>query len=434
MLTSYILRRGLGGLITTGSLQVVIPSGEAFDFGDKTGTPVRVRFCDERAIWAVIMDPDLRTGEMFTEGRLVVEQGTIYDFLCLVLRHAHGNKAQGLEAVLDVLRDFQMALFRRNNQRASKRNVERHYDLDDRLYGLFLDPEWQYSCAYFETPDLTLAEAQRAKQRHITAKLLINPKDRVLDIGCGWGGFACYLSEVAQAAHVLGVTLSGEQIERAQARASAHGLARHVEFKLKDYREVEGTFDKVVSIGMFEHVGRANYDAFFRACAERLDRDGVMLLHTIGSTESPALTNPWITKYIFPGGHLPSLSEIITSAERADLIVTDVEIWRLHYAQTLRAWREAFMARRVEALELFDEQFCRMWEFYLSLAEAAFRHEEIAVFQVQIARRIETVPLTRDYIEAAKQALYARERRLLDRRATPSGRDGSKLRMAEIDR
>jgi len=410
MLTSYILRRGLGGLITTGSLRVIIPGGEAFDFGDGTGTPIQVRFCDEAAVWAVIMDADLRTGEMFTEGRLVVEQGTIYDFLCLVLRHAHGKPAEGLQVALNVLRDLQMTLLRRNDQRASKRNVERHYDLDDRLYALFLDPEWQYSCAYFETPGLTLAEAQRAKQRHIAAKLLIDPKDRALDIGCGWGGFACYLSEVGQAAHVLGVTLSGEQLDRAQARASERGLAQRVEFRLRDYREVEGSFDKIVSIGMFEHVGRSNYDAFFRSCAKRLKDDGVMLLHTIGSTESPALTNPWITKYIFPGGHLPSLSEIITSAERADLIVTDVEIWRLHYAQTLRAWRDAFMARRAEALALFDEQFCRMWEFYLSLAEAAFRHEEIAVFQVQIARRIETVPLTRDYIDATKTILRERER------------------------
>ncbi len=410
MLTSYILRRGLGGLIKTGSLRVIIPSGEAFDFGDGTGTPIQVRFSDEAAVWAVIMDANLRTGEMFTEGRLVVEQGAIYDFLCLVLKHAHGSKAQGLEAVLDVLRDVQMALLRRNDRRASRRNVERHYNLDDRLYGLFLDPDWQYSCAYFETPDLTLAQAQRAKQRHVAAKLLINPKDRVLDIGCGWGGFACYLAEVAHAAHVLGVTLSSEQIEGAKARVEKSGLADRVEFRLKDYREVEGTFDKIVSIGMFEHVGRANYDTFFRTCAERLDRDGVMLLHTIGSTESPALTNPWITKYIFPGGHLPSLSEIITSAERADLIVTDVEVWRLHYARTLRAWRDTFMARRAEAMALFDEQFCRMWEFYLSLAEAAFQYEEIAVFQVQIARRIETVPLTRDYIDVSKKALRARER------------------------
>jgi len=409
MLTSYILRKGLGCLIATGALRVVLPDGRAFDFGDGTGQPIQVRFTDEAAVWALILDPDLRTGEMFTEGRLVVEQGAVYDFLCLVLRHAHGAESGPLDRLLDPLRDLQTALFRRNDRSAARRNVEHHYDLDDRLYALFLDPDWQYSCAFFETPGLTLAQAQRAKQRHIAAKLLIGPTDKVLDIGCGWGGFACYLAEVAGAAQVLGVTLSAEQIAGAVARARARGLAERVSFRMQDYREVEGPFDRIVSIGMFEHVGRANYDAFFASCAQRLDRDGVMLLHTIGSTEAPALTNPWITKYIFPGGHLPSLSEITAAAERADLIVTDIEVWRLHYAETLRAWRDAFMARRAEAVALFDERFCRMWEFYLSLAEAAFRHEEIVVFQLQLARRIETVPLSRDYIAAAKAALQARE-------------------------
>lgn len=411
MLTSYVLRKGLGGLITTGALRVVLPDGKAFDFGDGTGAPVEVRFTDAAAVWAVILDPDLRTGEMFTEGRLIMDAGTIYDFLCLVLKHAHGASSGPMDWLLDPLRDLQIALFRRNDRRAARRNVEHHYDLDDRLYALFLDPDWQYSCGYFEPPDLTLAEAQKAKQRHVAAKLLIRPTDRVLDIGCGWGAFACYLAEQAQAAEVFGVTLSTEQIAGARARAEARGLATRVKFEARDYREVEGAFDRIVSIGMFEHVGRSNYDVFFRTCAERLDPDGVMLLHTIGSTEAPALTNPWITKYIFPGGHLPSLSEIIASAERADLIVTDVEVWRLHYAKTLRAWREAFMARRAEAVALFDEAFCRMWEFYLSLAEAAFRYEEIVVFQVQLTRRIGTAPLARSYIANAEKILEARERK-----------------------
>ncbi|HEX3700642.1 MAG TPA: cyclopropane-fatty-acyl-phospholipid synthase family protein [Phenylobacterium sp.] len=409
MLTSYILRRGLGGLITTGALTVVLPDGQALAFGDGSGPPIRVRFTDARAVWAVILDPDLRTGEMFTEGRLVVDEGTIYDFLCLVLRHAHGADSGPLDAILDPLREALRALFARNDRRASRRNVERHYDLDDRLYALFLDPDWQYSCAYFEPPDLTLAQAQRAKQRHIAAKLLVGPQDRVLDIGCGWGGFACYLAATAGAAQVLGVTLSGQQIDGARARAEALGLAERVSFRLLDYRELTGSFDRIVSIGMFEHVGRANYDAFFRTCAQRLEPDGLMVLHTIGSTEAPALTNPWITRYIFPGGHLPSLSEIVASAERADLIVTDVEVWRLHYARTLRAWRDAFMARRAEAAAMFDERFCRMWEFYLALAEAAFRHDEIVVFQVQLTRRIETAPLARSYIATASAGLQARE-------------------------
>jgi cyclopropane-fatty-acyl-phospholipid synthase len=409
MLASFLLQRGLGSVIVTGRLEIGTPDGKRFSFGDGSGALVAARFVDWGAVWAVLLDPDLRTGEMFTDGRLVMDQGTIYDFLCLVIANGHGAEMGRWETALDKLREVGLALFARNERAASRRNVERHYDLGDELYALFLDPDWQYSCAYFERPDMSLAEAQKAKQRHIAAKLMIEPTSRVLDIGCGWGGFDCYLAGVAGAAQVLGVTLSTEQIQGATARAAARGLSDKVSFRIQDYREVAGSFDRIVSIGMFEHVGRAHYDEFFQTARARLDRDGVMLLHTIGSTEKPDLTNPWITRYIFPGGHLPSLSEIVTAAEKADLIVTDVEVWRLHYAQTLRAWRDAFMARRDEAKALHDERFCRMWEFYLALSEAAFRHEEIVVFQVQLAHRVETVPLTRDYIVAAKSELLARE-------------------------
>ena len=409
MLASHLLQRGLGSVIVSGRLDIVMPDARRLSFGDGSGPPLTARFTDWGAVWAVMLDPDLRTGEMFTDGRLVMDEGEIYDFLCLVIRNGHGAEMGRWETTIDGLRDLATALFGRNERAASRRNVERHYDLGDDLYALFLDPDWQYSCAYFERPDLTLAEAQKAKQRHIAAKLMIQPTSRVLDIGCGWGGFDCYLADVAGAAQVLGVTLSTEQIAGAKARAERLGLADKVDFRIQDYREVSETFDRIVSVGMFEHVGRAHYDEFFQTAKQRLDRDGVMLLHTIGSTEKPAITNPWITKYIFPGGHLPSLSEIVTSAEKADLIITDVEVWRLHYAQTLRAWRNAFMGRRDEAKALYDERFCRMWEFYLALSEAAFRHEEIVVFQVQLAHRVETVPLTRDYIAAAKSDLLARE-------------------------
>ncbi len=409
MLASYLLQRGLGSVIVTGRLDIITPDARRLSFGDGDGPPLTARFIDWGAVWAVLLDPDLRTGEMFTDGRLVMDEGEIYDFLCLVIRNGHGAEMSRWETTIDALRDIATALFGRNERAASKRNVERHYDLGDDLYALFLDPDWQYSCAYFERPGLSLAQAQKAKQRHIAAKLMIAPTSRVLDIGCGWGGLDCYLAGVAGAAQVLGVTLSTEQIQGANARAERLGLADKVAFRIQDYREVTETFDRIVSVGMFEHVGRAHYDEFFQTARQRLDRDGVMLLHTIGSTEKPAITNPWITKYIFPGGHLPSLSEIVTSAEKADLIITDVEVWRLHYAQTLRAWRTAFMARRDEAKALYDERFCRMWEFYLALSEAAFRHEEIVVFQVQLARRIETVPLTRDYIAEAKAGLLARE-------------------------
>ncbi|WP_312689243.1 cyclopropane-fatty-acyl-phospholipid synthase family protein, partial [Brevundimonas nasdae] len=277
------------------------------------------------------------------------------------------------------------------------------------FYALFLDPDWQYSCAYFEHPGQSLAEAQLAKKRHIAAKMALRPGDRVLEIGCGWGGMALYLAGVAQAGQVVGVTLSDEQLARARSRASALGLDGKIDFRLQDYRATPETFDRIVSVGMFEHVGLNFYEAFFDTCRERLADDGVMLLHTIGSSDEPSTTNPWLTRYIFPGGHLPSLSDMTTTIERAGLIITDVEVLRLHYAFTLKAWRDAFMARRDEAVAMFDDRFCRMWEFYLSMAEAAFRHEDIVIFQLQLTKNQHAVPLTRNYIGDAEDALRARE-------------------------
>ncbi|HKP78744.1 MAG TPA: cyclopropane-fatty-acyl-phospholipid synthase family protein, partial [Phenylobacterium sp.] len=241
---------------------------------------------------------------------------------------------------------------------------------------------------------------QVAKMRHIAAKLALTGRERVLDIGCGWGGLACHLVATAGASSVLGVTLSDEQIRGAKARAQARGLADRVTFDLTDYRAVGGRFDRIVSVGMFEHVGLAHYRTFFDTCAQRLAPDGVMLLHTIGTSDAPSLTNPWITKHIFPGGHLPSLSQILPAAERSGLMVTDVEVLRLHYAETLRAWRGAFMARRAEAAALLGERFCRMWEYYLSMAETAFRCERVVVFQLQLAHHVGALPITRDWMMA----------------------------------
>ena len=277
------------------------------------------------------------------------------------------------------------------------------------LYDLFLDADRQYSCAYFEHPGQSLDEAQRAKKRHIAAKLLLEPGQDVLDIGCGWGGLALYLAGVAGAGRVRGVTLSTEQHETARARAEREGLAGRIDIALQDYRTVAGDFDRIVSVGMFEHVGRAHYQEFFDTTARLLRRDGVMLLHTIGATAEPGPTNPWITRYIFPGGHIPTLSEMMPAIERAGLRLADVEVLRLHYADTLMHWRERFLARRAEAARLYDERFCRMWEFYLAASEAGFRFEDLVVFQLQLTHRNDAVPITRDYVAERERMLRGLE-------------------------
>jgi cyclopropane-fatty-acyl-phospholipid synthase len=385
-LGARLLRRALAPLVRTGSLTIFTPS-EVLVFGDGSGAPVVVRILDEAALWSMLLDPDLKTGELYVAGRLTVEAGDILDFLSLVLRHSHEVKPGRLVRAIDRLRTATQLSRQRNDARLARRNVAHHYDLGDALYALFLDPDWQYSCAYFEHPEQSLAEAQLAKKRHVAAKLLLKPAHRVLDIGCGWGGLALYLAQAGGVAEVLGITLSDEQIARARQRATDLGLQARVSFALSDFREVDGEFDRIVSVGMFEHVGLGNYDAFFEACRDRLSRDGVMLLHTIGCSDEPSVTNPWITRYIFPGGHLPSLSDVAKAAERSGLIVTDVEVLRLHYAETLKAWRSNFLSRRAEAARIFDERFCRMWDYYLAMSEAAFRFEKVVVFQLQIARQ-----------------------------------------------
>jgi len=278
-----------------------------------------------------------------------------------------------------------------------------------KLYRLFLDDDLQYSCAYFEHQEQPLEEAQRAKKRHIAAKLLLEPGHSVLDIGCGWGGLAFYLSQTGRAREVLGITLSDEQIAIARDRQSRLNLAGKIRFALQDYREVSGPFDRIVSVGMFEHVGVAYYDSFFGTCHKLLDDRGVMLLHTIGCSDTPGYVTPWVNKYIFPGGSIPSLSQIIPAIERARLIVGDVEVLQLHYAWTLRAWRERFLARRDEARRLYDERFCRMWEFYLAAAEVAFRCEALAVFQIQLTKKPAVTPATRGYIATRETELRAAE-------------------------
>jgi cyclopropane-fatty-acyl-phospholipid synthase len=295
-----------------------------------------------------------------------------------------------------------------NPRPRARRNVAHHYDLDGQLYALFLDADRQYSCAYFETADQSLDDAQLAKKRHLAAKLLVSPERRVLDVGCGWGGLALYLGELCDA-RVTGITLSEHQLALARVRAAEKGLSDKVEFHLRDYRDVAGKFDRIVSVGMFEHVGVGFYDRFFQKCAALLDDDGVMLLHSIGRSEGPGITNPWIAKYIFPGGYIPALSEVLPAVERAGLLVTDIEILRLHYAETLKAWRERFLAHREQAERLYDQRFTRMWEFYLAASEMAFREQAMMVFQLQVTKRQGIVPMTRDYIAREEARLRALE-------------------------
>jgi cyclopropane-fatty-acyl-phospholipid synthase len=400
-----LLKKAFSGLIKTGSLAIVTASGERLSFGDGTGKRVVLRFLDRQAQLMLLLDSELRFGELFTDGRIVVDEGTIFDALNIILRESQNAKPSLLLRIFDQIRFAKRKLYQQNILRTSRRNVAHHYDIDERIYALFLDEDWQYSCAYFEDPAASLETAQLAKKRHVAAKLIVGRGERVLDIGCGWGGLAFYLVETAGAGHVTGISLSEKQIATARSRAAERKLSDRVTFKVQDYRNSEGSFDRIVSVGMFEHVGLDFYNTFFRSCRGQLADDGVMLLHTIGNLDKPSHTNPWITKYIFPGGHVPSLSEILPSIERAGLVVTDVEVLRLHYAKTLREWRRRFLARRAEAAEIYDQRFCRMWEYYLSMAETAFLWENIAVFQIQIARRQTAVPLTRDYLKEVEEGL-----------------------------
>jgi cyclopropane-fatty-acyl-phospholipid synthase len=346
-------------------------------------------------------------GEVYMDGTFIVEQGSIADALAILLDQPEilprwAKLQWWLRYLVRHARQF-------NPRGRARENVARHYDLDGRLYSLFLDVDQQYSCAYFETPDSSLDDAQLAKKRHLAAKLLARPDDRVLDIGSGWGGLGLYLAEVT-GADVTGVTLSTEQLQVSNARAAEKNLTGSAKFLLEDYRDIPGPFNRIVSVGMFEHVGVDFYETYFRHCAELLTDDGVMVLHSIGRSDGPDVTNPWIAKYIFPGGYIPALSEVLPAIEAAGLLICDIEILRLHYAETLRAWRERFMARREEAVRLYDERFARMWEFYLASSEMSFRKQNLMNFQIQLAKRQGVVPMTRDYIGREEAKLRGIER------------------------
>jgi cyclopropane-fatty-acyl-phospholipid synthase len=402
-----LLRYFLAQFIRRGSMTFTTASGAKFTCGDGTGEPVSVRFLTTEAERRILLNPELALGEIYMDGTFVVEQGSIADALAILLNQPgilpRWAKLQWW------LRYLARHIQQFNPPDRAKNNVAHHYDLDGQLYSLFLDDDKQYSCAYFETPDASLDEAQIAKKRHLAAKLLVRPGDRILDIGSGWGGLGLYLAE-ATGAHVTGVTLSTEQLRVSNARAAERNLTRSAQFLLQDYRDIPGPFDRIVSVGMFEHVGVDFYEAYFRRCAELLTDDGVMMLHTIGRSDPPDATNPWIAKYIFPGGYIPALSEVIPVIEKVGLLVCDIEILRLHYAETLKAWRERFMARRDEAVRLYDERFARMWEFYLAASEMSFRKQNLMNLQIQITKRQDVVPMTRDYIGREEAKLRGIER------------------------
>ncbi|MCO5145875.1 MAG: cyclopropane-fatty-acyl-phospholipid synthase family protein [Aquamicrobium sp.] len=396
-------------LVRIGNLTITDPDGTVHVFGDGTGEPIGILLRTHTAQSAIMLNPWLGVPEAYMEGELDIVEG---DVLAL-LRLAYANIDAGADIpawtkVFDNLRIGLRRLHQINTAGRARRNVQRHYNLSGDLYRLFLDSDMQYSCAYFERPDMTLEEAQLAKKRHLAAKLALEPGQRVLDIGCGWGGLGLYLARTMDA-EVLGITLSDEQHAVAVERARQEGLDGQARFEITDYRDIEDEFDRIVSVGMFEHVGINHYHTYFEKAARLLKRDGVMVLHSIGRSGPPAATDTFIRKYIFPGGYIPALSEVLPHIERAGLVVTDIEVLRLHYAETLRHWRERFMANREKAVEIYDERFARMWEFYLAGSEAAFRWQDMMVFQIQLARRNDTLPLTRGYIADNEKALATLE-------------------------
>lgn len=403
-LLDSMLRR----FVATGTLRVIDAAGREHLYRGKDGPEVTVRLIDPKLHRTLVVNPELKAGEAYMDGTLVIEAGTIRDLLTLFARNRANLRRQPLQQALRRFYKRFRAFYQRNTVRRARAHVAHHYDLSNELYRLFLDDGLNYSCAYFTTDDDTLEVAQRNKLRHVAAKLDLRPGQRILDIGSGWGGMALYLAEACDV-EVLGVTLSSDQQSLATARARERGLEGRVRFELQDYRQVTGRFDRIVSIGMFEHVGVDHYREFFDQVCSLLPDDGVALLHSIGRLGGPGATSPWLRKYIFPGGYAPALSEALGAAEASGLMVTDVEILRRHYALTLLAWDTRFQARRAEVAALFDERFCRMWEFYLIGSEMGFRYGKQMVFQMQLAKSLHGLPITRDYIAAAEETLRRAE-------------------------
>ncbi len=399
MLFAPLLRR----LVKFGKLTVIDPRGGTHSIEGAGGPSVAVRLHDASVGRALVRNPAVAVGEAYMDGRLTVEDGTLFDFLTILVvnrREALLGRSGG-PATLG--RKFLGRLRTHNPVGAARRKVSHHYDLKPELFDLFLDSDRQYSCAYFASDNDDIETAQRRKKTHLAAKLLLRSGDRVLDIGSGWGGLGLYLAQQADV-DVTGVTLSHEQHELSNGRAAEAGLSERVRFRLQDYREETGRYERIVSVGMLEHVGLGHYREFFGKMRELLTDDGVAVVHTIGRYDTPGPVNPWITKYIFPGTYVPTLSELMPAIEEQHLLVTDIEILKRHYAKTLRAWRERFVSNWDRARSMYDERFCRMWEFYLTGCEVGFLSKELNVFQIQLAKDLDAVPETRDYIHAFEAA------------------------------
>jgi cyclopropane-fatty-acyl-phospholipid synthase len=398
-----LFARVLQHTIKVGRLTLIDATGKAHVFQGGPGPSRTIRLHDRSLHWRLLLNPKLAFGEAWMDEKITCEDGTIYDMLDLLGRNLAHLERHPSQVWREKLGRLARLLHSYNPIGRSRRNVAHHYDLSGALYDLFLDKDRQYSCAYFGSDNDNLETAQANKKLHLAAKLRLEPGQRLLDIGSGWGGLALYLARIA-GVDATGVTLSTEQHKMSQERAAAAGLSDRVRFFLRDYREQPGPFERIVSVGMFEHVGAAHYREYFRKVKELLTDDGVMLLHSIGRMEPPGSTNPWLRKYIFPGGYTPALSEVLRAVEDAGLWVTDMEILRLHYASTLREWRRRFAANRQKVEALYDARFCRMWDFYLAGCEVAFRYMNQMVFQLQLTKRQDAVPLTRDYITEFERA------------------------------
>jgi cyclopropane-fatty-acyl-phospholipid synthase len=399
MLLAHLFDR----VVTVGRLRLIDAGGATHTIGSDTPPRIAIRLHDRSLHRKLLLNPQLHLPQAFMDGTLTLEEGDLYDFVDFLAVNLNALP----RGLLSWLYYDSFSLLRRFHQfnplRRARHNAAHHYDLSETLYELFLDKDRQYSCAYFQDPGDDIDTAQLNKKRHIAAKLLLRPGQKVLDIGCGWGGLALHLAG-EHGVEVTGLTLSEEQHKLATRRAAAAGLSDRVQFHLRDYRQETGSYDRIVSVGMFEHVGVNHYRGFFEKVKSLLPKDGVALLHAIGRMDGPGVTNPWLRKYIFPGGYSPALSEVVPVAERCRLWITDIEILRLHYAETLRSWRRRFLQNRDRLQGLFDERFCRMWEMYLVASEVAFRRQGHLVFQMQLARSVDAVPITRDYMVDSERA------------------------------